>query len=391
MRHGDDREAGRLGRARQHHGGHAAERRRPGRRVRAARPQVVLLGADVRPVPRARPGPRGPRRASPLPRVLPDGTRNAFHLQRLKDKLGNRSNASSEVEFHGAWARHGRRAGPRRADDHRDGRPHAAGLRDRRRRPACAGAVANATWHAAHRAAFGRRLADQPLMRNVLADLAIEAEAATALAHAPGARLRRGRRRRAGRALKRLATAVGQVLGLQARSRPRLRGAGVPGRQRLRRGVGDAAPVPRGAAGLDLGGLGQRHVPRRPARAGARRPRRSTRSSTRSSWRPAPTARLDAFVAGLRGELADPEAVETRARRVVEGLALALQGSLLVRHAPRRGRRRVLRLAPGRRRRPALRHAARRAPTWRRSSRATRRRRERVAARHVTLAVAPGW
>src|SRR5207245_11332104 len=40
-----------------------------------------------------------------LPRVLPDGTRNAFHIQRLKDKLGNRSNASSEVEFHGTWAR----------------------------------------------------------------------------------------------------------------------------------------------------------------------------------------------------------------------------------------------------------------------------------------------
>ena len=66
-----------------------------------------------------------------LPRVLPDGSRNRFHLQRLKDKLGNRSNASSEVEFDGAWARHGRRGGPRRADDHRDGQPHAARLRAR--------------------------------------------------------------------------------------------------------------------------------------------------------------------------------------------------------------------------------------------------------------------
>ena len=69
-----------------------------------------------------------------LPRILPDGTRNAFHIQRLKDKLGNHSNASSEVEFHGAWARMVGEPGPRRADDHRDGRPHAAGLRDRRRR-----------------------------------------------------------------------------------------------------------------------------------------------------------------------------------------------------------------------------------------------------------------
>ena len=75
---------------------------------------------------------------------------------------------------------------------------------------------------------------------------------------------------------------------------------------------------------------------------------------------PAPTPRLDAFVAGLRDEFADLEAIEMRARRIVEKLALALQGSLLVRNAPPRGRRRVLRLAPGRRRRPGLRHAARR-------------------------------
>ena len=56
--------------------------------------------------------------------------RNAFHLQRLKPKLGNRSNASSEVEFHGAWARTGRRGGTRRRHHHRDGAAHAPGLRD---------------------------------------------------------------------------------------------------------------------------------------------------------------------------------------------------------------------------------------------------------------------
>ena len=66
-----------------------------------------------------------------LPRVLPDGTRNAFRIQRLKDKLGNRSNASSEIEFDGALGAARRRGGPRRADDHRDGRPHAARLRAR--------------------------------------------------------------------------------------------------------------------------------------------------------------------------------------------------------------------------------------------------------------------
>ena len=60
-----------------------------------------------------------------MPRILPDGTRNAFHIQRLKDKLGNHSNASSEVEFHGAWARMVGEPGRGRADDHRDGRAHA--------------------------------------------------------------------------------------------------------------------------------------------------------------------------------------------------------------------------------------------------------------------------
>src|ERR1700728_379035 len=116
-----------------------------------------------------------------LPRILPDGTRNAFHIQRLKDKLGNRSNASSEVEFHGTWARMvgepGRgvptiieMVGHTRLDCVIGG---AAGMR--------AGVVA-ATWHTAHRSAFGKTLSDQPLMRNVLADLCVESEATTALA-----------------------------------------------------------------------------------------------------------------------------------------------------------------------------------------------------------------
>ena len=152
-------------------------------------------------------------------------------------------------------------------------------------------AVAHATWHAAHRSAFGKRLADQPLMVNVLADLAIESEAATAVCAAPRARLRRGARRPARRRLQAPGHRGGQVPRVQARPRPRLRGARVPGRQRLRRGVRHAAPVPRGAAGLDLGGLGQRHGPRRPARAraqprGARRLLRRDRRGRRR--RPAP-------------------------------------------------------------------------------------------------------
>ena len=72
-----------------------------------------------------------------VPRVLPDGSRNVFRLQRLKDKLGDRSNASSEVEFEGTTGWLVGEPGPGRAGDHRDGQHHAAGLRARARRRPC--------------------------------------------------------------------------------------------------------------------------------------------------------------------------------------------------------------------------------------------------------------
>jgi putative acyl-CoA dehydrogenase len=116
-----------------------------------------------------------------VPRWLPDGERNPFLIQRLKDKVGDRSNASSEIEFEDTvgWL---------------IGEPH-RGVRvimemvAHTRLDCVSGAagwlragLVEATWHTVHREAFGRRLVEQPLMRNVLADLAIESEAATALA-----------------------------------------------------------------------------------------------------------------------------------------------------------------------------------------------------------------
>ncbi len=73
-----------------------------------------------------------------LPRVLPDGSRNRMFIQRLKDKLGNHANASSEIEYDGAHRLAGRRGGPRRADHHRDGQPHPAGLHPGQRHRPCA-------------------------------------------------------------------------------------------------------------------------------------------------------------------------------------------------------------------------------------------------------------
>jgi putative acyl-CoA dehydrogenase len=116
-----------------------------------------------------------------VPRFLPDGSRNAILVQRLKDKLGNRSNASSEVEFAGAvgWLV----GAPGR------GIPTILEMGSHTRLDCVLGsagimraALTHALHHARGRAAFGRKLAQQPLMQNVLADLALESEAATAFA-----------------------------------------------------------------------------------------------------------------------------------------------------------------------------------------------------------------
>jgi putative acyl-CoA dehydrogenase len=115
-----------------------------------------------------------------LPRVLPDGSRNAFHIERLKDKLGNRSNASSEVAFDNAWAVMVGAEG--------DGVKTIIEMVNHTRLDCVIGsaslmrqAVAQATHHTAHRRAFGKLLSEQPLMVNVLADLALESEATTIL------------------------------------------------------------------------------------------------------------------------------------------------------------------------------------------------------------------
>jgi len=116
-----------------------------------------------------------------LPRILPDGTRNALHILRLKDKLGNKANASSEVEFHGAigWL----------VGEPGRGVPQILEMGTMTRMDCALGtsglmrqALSIALDHTAQREAFGKRLIDQPAMRNVLADLALESEAATALA-----------------------------------------------------------------------------------------------------------------------------------------------------------------------------------------------------------------
>jgi putative acyl-CoA dehydrogenase len=115
-----------------------------------------------------------------VPRVLPDGTRNPLQVVRLKDKLGNRSNASSELEFAGTWA-------VRLGDEGRGVRTIIEMVASTRLDCVLGSSalmrrsVAEATWHASQRSAFGGPLSDKPAMQNVLADLAVESEAATLL------------------------------------------------------------------------------------------------------------------------------------------------------------------------------------------------------------------
>ncbi|MCT2585382.1 acyl-CoA dehydrogenase family protein [Actinophytocola gossypii] len=269
-----------------------------------------------------------------LPRVLPDGTRNRMHLQRLKDKLGDRSNASAEVEYDEAVAwlvgEEGRGVSTiiqmvnlTRLDCVLAG---AAGMR---------AALVPAVHHATHRRAFGDHLVDAPLMRNVLADLAVESEAATTLAfRLAGATDRAVAGDEQEAAFRRLALALGKFW-VCKRTAPHaaealecLGGNGYveeSGMPRLYReaplisiweGSGNvvALDVLRalGSVGADA------FLAEVDRAAGADR-------------------RLDEAVARLRKDLhglSDPAAAQAGARRLVERMALVLQGSLLVRHAP---------------------------------------------------------
>ena len=265
-----------------------------------------------------------------LPRWRPDGTRNRFHVQRLKDKLGNRSNASSEVEFDGAWAR--------MVGDEGRGVPTIIEMVTHTRLDCVIGsasgmrqAVAQATHHAVHRNAFGKRLVEQPLMQNVLADLAVESEAATvtmmrlARAYDEGAHDERQRH------FARLATAVSKYWvckrqpPLVAEALECLGGNGYV----------EESILPRLYREAPLNGLWEGSgnvICLDVLRAMGRTPEAVEALFAEIGLAAGADPRLDGFVETLRHEFTDFAALERRARRLVERLALALQGSLLVRH-----------------------------------------------------------
>ncbi|MDX6633818.1 MAG: putative acyl-CoA dehydrogenase [Solirubrobacterales bacterium] len=267
-----------------------------------------------------------------FPRWTPDGERNRFRLQRLKDKLGNRSNASSEVEFDAAsaWLVGEEGAGVRtiiemvnhtRLDCVLGG---ATGMR---------AGVAQAIHHTTHRSVFGRELAEQPLMQNVLADLAIESEAATISAL-------------------RLARAYDEAIGGDEDAQQLKRVANAV----LKYWICKRAVVHAGEALECLGGNGyveESGLPRLfresplnsiwegsgnvqcldVLRAMVKSPASLEAFFAEVSEGAVAEPRLQAFATSLRDELpGDLETIEPRARRVVEKMALAIQASLLVRY-----------------------------------------------------------
>ncbi len=271
-----------------------------------------------------------------VPRVLPDGTRNAVRLVRLKDKLGNRSNASAEIEYDGAvgWLVGEEGRGVRTIIEMVNATRldctlgTAMGMRH---------AVVQAVHHATHRAAFGRPLLEQPLMRNVLADLVLESEAATTVAmRLAGATDRAVRGDRDEAAFRRLALAVTKYHVCK-------RGPAVAGEAMEclgGNGYVEESGMPRIYRELPLLSIweGSGNVAALDAlRAAAREPETVERFFAEVETAAGADPRLDDAVRAVRADLAglgDPAAAELGARRVVERLALVLQGSLLVRHAP---------------------------------------------------------
>lgn len=267
-----------------------------------------------------------------FPRWRPDGARNRFRLQRLKDKLGNRSNASSEVEFDAAsaWLVGEEGAGVRtiiemvnhtRLDCVLGG---ATGMRV---------GVAQAIHHAGHRSVFGRELVSQPLMRNVLADLAIESEAATIsalrLARAYDEALAGDEE---ATAFKRVANAVlkywicKRAVAHAGESLECLGGNGYveeSGMPRLFR------ESPLNSIWEGSGNVQCLDV----LRAMVKSPASVEAFFAEVADGAAAEPRLAAFADSLKDEFpGDLETIETRARHLVERMALALQGSLLVRY-----------------------------------------------------------
>ncbi len=265
-----------------------------------------------------------------LPRWTPERTRNSFFLQRLKNKLGNRSNASSEVEFDGAWAvlvgEEGR------------GVPTILEMVNHTRLDCTLGsaalmrqAVVQAAHHIRHRQAFGRLLVDQPLMQNVLADLCLESEAATVLAM----RLARAydRPEPSEASFRRIATAVAKYWICKRAAAHACEALECLGGN----GFVEDSFMPRLFRESPLNSIWEGSgnvICLDVLRAIANEPGTMEALLAEIDLARGGDKRFDQFLQALRSQWEAMAADPRQARRLVERLALALEGSLVIRHSP---------------------------------------------------------
>jgi putative acyl-CoA dehydrogenase len=267
-----------------------------------------------------------------VPRILPDGSNNHFYIQRLKDKVGNRSNASSEIEFLDTWGvmvgeeAHGVRNIIQMVNHTRlDCAIGTAGIMRQ--------SLAQAIQYASTREAFGELLAEQPLMQNVLADLALESEAATTMMMRLAQSFDEEREDPEAGKFKRIATAISKYWickrapGMVYECMECLGGVGYVEETILPR-LYREAPVNSIWEGsgnvitLDM------------LRALQREPECVPILFAEFAKARGADKRYDAFVDKLQALFNNQEDILFRARRIIEGLALAIQASQLIQHAP---------------------------------------------------------
>ncbi len=264
-----------------------------------------------------------------LPRFRPDGDRNALQIQRLKNKLGNHSNASSEVEFEDAWAL--------RVGDEGRGVANILEMVALTRLDCMIQssalmrqALSQATHHAAYRQAFGKKLVDQPLMQSVLADLAVESEAALALTLRVARAVEEGEEDLHAAGFARIATAVGKYwickrTPMQVNEAQEcLGGAGYVEESILPRLYREAPLL---SIWEGCGNIQCLDV----LRAAVREPEALEAFAAEVALGEGLDPRADLAIRRMRESLADSEEAERRARASVERMALALQASLLLR------------------------------------------------------------
>ena len=263
------------------------------------------------------------------PRSFADGSRNAIHLQRLKDKCGNRSNASAELEYHGAQAslvgEPGRGIATLIEMAHHTRFDIVVGIAGMMR-----AGLHQAIHHARHRNAFGKTLVAQPLMANVLADLALESEAATLLAFRLARAFDASAADARERELQRILTPVAkywackQMVPVATEAIECLGGNGYV----------EEAPLARLYREAPLNGIWEgsanvicldvlRAIARSPESLGA----------LRTEVLDLKDARIERRWSAFESAVSDSGAAESQARAAVEALAVCAQASLMLRHS----------------------------------------------------------